>query len=327
MTENHLPTPFNIEQVAPIFFLVLVDVLGLTVILPLLHLYAAQFNATPFQIGLVVAVFPLAQLIGVPVMGALSDRFGRKPLLLISQISTCVGFVILALANSLWLIVLSRLIDGIFGANLATAQAALSDMTDDAHRTQALGLTGAAFGVGFILGPLIAALSLTFSDNLALPAWIAAGYSLFSIFLTAGMFRETLPAPKRRVESIPRKTVFAAFSMLTDPRINGFLALMFAQQVVFFGFESFLGLFTLSRLGLLGGGNAYIFLAVGIVLVAVQGRFIGRWSRRYGERRLVGIALALLGIGLVLVAFTPRQPPLSYIRARAERELNQRQAT
>ena len=116
----------DFNRVAPIFFLVLVDILGLTLILPLLHLYGAAYGASPLQIGMVAAAFPLAQLIGVPVMGALSDRFGRKPLLLISQISTCISFLMLAYANSLELVILSRLVDGIFGANLATAQAALS---------------------------------------------------------------------------------------------------------------------------------------------------------------------------------------------------------
>src|SRR5687768_13075252 len=129
-TDSPDPTGMDMGRVGPIFALVFVDVLGLTVILPLLHLYAAAFGATPQQIGLIAASFPLAQLIGVPVMGALSDRYGRKPLLLISQISTCIGFLMLGFANSIEMLLLSRLIDGVFGANLATAQAALSDITE-----------------------------------------------------------------------------------------------------------------------------------------------------------------------------------------------------
>ncbi|MEO1646752.1 MAG: MFS transporter, partial [Chloroflexota bacterium] len=117
----------DFNRALPIFVLVFVDVLGLTLILPLLHLYGAAYGATPLQIGLIAAAFPLAQLIGVPVMGALSDRFGRKPLLLISQVTTCISFVMLGLANSLALVILSRVIDGLFGANIATAQAALCD--------------------------------------------------------------------------------------------------------------------------------------------------------------------------------------------------------
>ncbi len=114
------------RRVGPIVVLVFVDVLGLTILLPLLHLYATAYGASPLEVGLVAAAFPLCQLIGVPVMGALSDRFGRKPLLLISQVTTFLSFVLLAMANSLALVLLSRVIDGLFGANLATAQAAIS---------------------------------------------------------------------------------------------------------------------------------------------------------------------------------------------------------
>jgi len=195
------------DRVVPIFLIVFVDVLGLTIILPLLHLYGAVYGATPLQIGLVAAAFPLAQLIGVPLMGALSDRFGRKPLLLISQVTTFVGFIILALSNSLWMVIFSRVLDGVFGANLATAQAALSDVTDDKTRAQGLGLTGAAFGLGFLFGPVIALVSLELSDSLALPAYIAAAYSFCSILLTIFIFKETLPPEQRQQQTNRRAPV------------------------------------------------------------------------------------------------------------------------
>lgn len=309
----------NWGRVLPIFVLIFVDILGLTVILPLLHLYAAAHGASAVEIGLVAAAFPLAQLVGVPVMGALSDRYGRKPLLLISQITTCLSFILLGLADSLLLIVLSRLIDGLFGANIATAQAALSDITTEENRTQGLGLTGAAFGLGFIIGPVIAILTLELSGNLAIPAFTAAVYSFISILLTLFVFKETLPPEKRGHGSAigPR----LIWKMLHRPQINGLLLLMFAQQIIFFGFESLLGLFTLSRLGLLGQGNAIIFLVVGVILVTVQARFIGPWSRKYGERNLIIAALALLAIGLLMVATTPAQPHPFYVRLIVENQL------
>jgi MFS family permease len=313
----------DLNRILPIFALVFVDVLGLTIVLPLLHLYATVYGASPLEIGLVVATFPIAQLIGVPVMGALSDRYGRKPLLLISQITTCIGFVLLGLANSLWLIILSRLIDGLFGANLATAQAALSDITNSENRTQGLGLTGAAFGLGFIFGPVIALLALEFSDNnLALPAFIAAAYSFISILLTLFVFKETLP-PGKRGQGINSRVVspLVMLQILRRPTINVLLLLMFAQQIIFFGFESLLGLFTLTRLGILGQGNAAIFLMVGVILVAVQVCYIGPWSRKYGENRLVLVSLALLATGLVLIALTPEQPHPFYVRQIAEHRL------
>ena len=303
----------DFNRVAPVFFLTLVDVLGLTLVLPLLHLYAAAYGASPLEIGVVLAAFPLSQLIGVPVMGALSDRYGRKPLLLISQVTTCISFIMLGMANSLWLIILSRVIDGLFGANIATAQAALSDITTEETRAQGLGLTGAAFGIGFIFGPVISILTLELTNSLAVPAFVAAAYSFLSILLTLFMFKETLP-PERRGTASRNRSLTAALDMLRSPRINVLLILMFAQQVIFFGFESLLGVFTLSRLGLLGQGNALIFIVVGVTLVIVQMRYIGKWTRRFGERRVVYAALACLSAGLILMALTPEQPHPFYVR-------------
>lgn len=309
-------------RVMPLFTITFVDVLGLTLILPLLHLYAAVYGATPLQIGLVAAAFPLAQLVGVPIMGALSDRYGRKPVLLVSQISTCVGFLMLASAHSLEMVILSRVVDGLFGANLATAQAAIADMTDEKTRTQGLGLTGAAFGLGFLFGPAISLISLEFTDSLAMPALIAAGYSALSIVLTIFSFHETLPPKYRSASAFPRRDVLLnPLRMLRLPQVNYLLVLMFAQQVVFFAFESLLGLFTLSRLGLLGGGNSLVFIYVGFILVYVQVRMIGRWSRKYGERKLVFLALGTLAVGLLLLSTTPDQPNPFYIQRQVEASL------
>jgi len=315
-------------RVAPIFILTFVDVLGLTVILPLLHLYGAAYGATPVQIGLVAAAFPLAQLVGVPVMGALSDRFGRKPLLLISQVSTCISFLILAASNSLWMVILSRVVDGTFGANLATAQAAITDVTDERTRAQGLGLTGAAFGLGFLFGPAIALGALEFSDSLAIPALIAAAYSFVSIFITLFGFKETLPPERRQARAFRGgQVIFTMVRMMRRPQINHLMVLMFAQQVVFFAFESLLGLFTLSRLGLLGQGNALIFIYVGFILVYVQARLIGRWSQKYGERKLVFIALGTLALGLLLMSATPDQPHPLYVGWKVEASLRELRPT
>ncbi|MDZ4765945.1 MAG: MFS transporter [Chloroflexota bacterium] len=316
------PKPrLDFKQIVPIFTLTFVDVLGLTVILPLLHLYAAAYGATPVQIGLVAAAFPLAQLIGVPIMGALSDRYGRKPLLLISQLSTFVGFLMLASAQSLEMVILSRVVDGLFGANLATAQAAITDVTDERTRAQGLGLTGAAFGLGFLFGPAIALFSLEISDSLATPALTAAGYSLMSILLTLFMFRETLPPEQRAKVFRPVFALFGGWRIASRTALRPLIGLMFAQQVIFFGFESLLGLFILSRLGFLGQGSAIIFIYVGLILVYVQARLIGRWSRKYGERRLLFVALAALSSGLMLVALTPASPHPLYVQRGVERAL------
>lgn len=306
------------RRVLPVFLLVFVDVLGLTVILPLLHLYAAVYGATPLQIGLTLAAFPLAQLVGVPVMGALSDRFGRKPLLLISQATTCLSFVLLGLATSLEMVILSRLIDGLFGANLATAQAALSDITDKRSRTRGLGIIGAAFGLGFIFGPVISLLALELSNSLAVPAFTAAIYSFVSILVTLFLFTETHPPAARGRR---RMTAGGPARYLLRSALGILLLMMFAQQVIFFGYESLLGLFTLTRLGFLGRGNAALFIIIGLILVLVQLRFIGRWSAKLGDRGLVTLSLALLALGLLLTGLTPDAPHPFYVRELVQRDL------
>ena len=311
---NREPSGLDTHRVIPIFLMVFVDMLGLTVVLPLLHLYAAAHGAGPLEVGLALAAFPLAQLIGLPMMGALSDRYGRKPLLLISQATTCISFIMLGLADTLALIILSRLIDGLFGANIATAQAALADITDDSNRARGLGITGAAFGLGFIFGPVIAIVSYELTDSLAAPAFTAALYSFLSILITSFMFKETHPAERRGRAPSHGASPVRRLRMLSQPVLLALFLLIFAQQFIFFGFESLLGLFTLTRLGLLGAGNAALFLVVGIILVMVQMRAIGPWSRRFGEERLVMGALFLLALGLLLAGGTPEQPHPFYVR-------------
>jgi len=314
----------DFKRILPIFVIVLIDLLGLTIIIPLLPLYATAFGASPLMIGLLAAAYPLMQFLGAPLLGRLSDKYGRKPVLVISQIGTFAGFLLLAAANSLWLLFLARLIDGISGANIATAQAAISDSTTEKTRTQGLGLIGAAFGLGFIIGPVIAFVSLAASgNNYRVPALAAAGFSLLSIVLTSTWFKETLTPEKR--SQMSEKGSLSLGSLVTavkHPAVGLLLALMFAQQLAFGGFEQILALFTLNRLGLNASGNAVVFIFVGVIVVAVQGGLIGRWSRQYGDRRLIYGGLAMLAIGLTFMGFTPHQPVPWYEKAALTAELS-----
>jgi DHA1 family tetracycline resistance protein-like MFS transporter len=314
----------NFKKVLPIFVIVLIDLLGLTVIIPLLPLYATSFGADPFIIGVLGAAYPVMQFIGAPVLGRLSDRFGRKPVLVVSQIGTFIGFIILGLANTIWLLFLARIIDGISGANISTAQAAITDSTNEKTRTQGLGLIGAAFGLGFVVGPIVAFVSLMLSGNdYRVPAFVAAGFSALSIILTLFWFEETLPEEARgEGQEKPALSLSAMLKALGNPAVGILLALIFAQQIAFGGFEQLLSLFTLSRLGLNASGNAVIFVFVGVIVVAVQGGFIGPLSRKVGDRRLIYLGLALLAVGLVLTSFTPRQGVPWYSRAELEQELS-----
>lgn len=314
----------DFKKILPVFVIVLIDLLGLTIIIPVLSLYAVSFGANPATIGVLGAAYPIAQFVGAPLLGRLSDRFGRKPVLLVSQLGTLIGFLLLGAADSLWLLFLARIIDGLSGANISTAQAVITDSTTARTRTQGLGLLGAAFGIGFVIGPVIAFAGLAISgNNYHVPAFIAAGFSALSILLTWFWLKETLPAERRG--QINRKREFSLTelrSTLSGSTVIFLLALMFFQQVAFGGFEQLLSLFTLNRLGLDASGNSVVFVFVGILVVAVQGYFIGKWSKKFGERWLIVMGLGVLAIGLILTALTPQQPVPWYNRAGLEQSLS-----
>src|SRR5512146_2766982 len=201
----------HFRRILPILVIVLVDLMGLSIIVPLLPLFAARFGATPLVVGILQAAYPLMQFLGAPLLGRLSDRFGRKPILLVSQLGTLAGFVLLGFANALWLLFLSRIIDGLSGANMSTAQAAIADSTTEKTRTQGLGLIGAAFGVGFILGPIIAYIVLAASGgDYRAVAFTAAFFSLMSILLTTFWFHETHRPDSPSIRSLRSPFTFTA---------------------------------------------------------------------------------------------------------------------
>ncbi len=306
----------DFKRILPLFVIVFVDLMGLTIIVPILPLYATALGASALLIGLIGATYPMAQLIGGPWLGSLSDRYGRRPILILSQVGTFIGFIVLGLANSLSLFFLARLIDGLTGGNIVVAQAAITDSTTEKTRTQGLGLLGAAFGLGFILGPAISGIALAISgSDYRVPAFVAAGFSLTSVLLTTFWFKETLPEPSGQQQQVRRSLLVRLREALTTPIIGVLLLLIFAQQVIFGGFEQLLSLFTLTRLGMNGTSNAALFIFVGVLIVMVQGRFIGVWSRRYGERKLIYAGLGLLAFGLILTALTPNVPVPWYSRS------------
>ncbi|MCX6045910.1 MAG: MFS transporter [Chloroflexi bacterium] len=319
----------DFKKVLPIFIVVMVDLLGLTIIIPLLPLYAASLQISPFLIGVLNAVYPVAQLIGAPILGRLSDRYGRKPVLIASQVGTLIGFILLGFANTFVLLLVSRLIDGFSGGNISTAQAMMADSTTEKTRTQGLGLIGAAFGLGFTVGPVIAFTALALSgNNYRAPAFIAALFSLASVLLSIFWLKETQDPTHRN--ATPATSVFnptAIFKALGNPQVGLLLLLAFAQQFAFGGFENVIPLFNVSRLGLNASGNALVFVFVGIIVVAIQGGLIGRWSRQWGERKLIFAGLALLTIALALTALTPAVPTPWYSRAELQTELHATQTS
>jgi DHA1 family tetracycline resistance protein-like MFS transporter len=317
VTTSQPAEKLDFKRILPILVIVFVDLLGLSIIIPLLPLYAARFSATPFVIGFLQATYPLMQFLGAPILGRLSDRFGRKPVLVVSQIGTLAGFILLGFSNTLLLLFISRIIDGLSGANIATAQAAISDSTNEKTRTQGLGLIGAAFGMGFILGPVIAFIVLAATgQNYRAVAFTAAFFSLASILLTLFWFRETKTsdspsASKRRAFS------FAAMSSaLRRPQIGFLVFLMFFYQIAFGGYEQLFSLFTLTQLGMDARDTSGLFVLAGLFIVVVQGGFVGRWSKQKGDRWLVILGVSTLAIGLIGTALTPRVPVPWYERNR-----------
>lgn len=306
----------DFKRVLPIFAIVLVDLIGLSIIIPILPYFAARFSATPIVIGILQATYPLMQFIGAPILGRFSDRFGRKPILIISQIGTLGGFLLLGVANTLTLLFVSRIIDGLSGANMTTAQAAMADSTSERNRTQGLGLLGAAFGVGFVLGPMIAYAVLAFShDNYQAVAFAAAFFSFASILMTTFWFRETHRNDSPSIKSLKSPFTFRAMlDALRHPVVGFLLLIMFFYQVAFGGYEQLFALFTLSRLGMSATDTAGLFALAGVFIIIVQGGLIGRWSRQKGERWLVILGVSTLAIGLIGTALTPRIPVPWYNR-------------
>jgi DHA1 family tetracycline resistance protein-like MFS transporter len=308
----------DFKRVLPVIVIVLVDLLGLSIIIPLLPLYAARFNADALTIGILQAAYPMMQFVGAPLLGRLSDRFGRKPVLVISQLGTLAGFILLGFANSLLLLFVSRIIDGLSGANLSTAQAAIADSTTDKTRTQGLGLIGAAFGVGFVLGPIAAFLVLAASgQSYQAVAFTAAFFSLLSILLTTFWFKETLTGDVDPAAGHKRPFTFQAmFQALGRPTVGYLLILMFFYQIAFGGYEQLFSLFTLNRLGMDARDTSGLFALAGVFIVVIQGGLIGRWSRKKGDRWLVLLGLGALALGLLGTSLTPAIPVPWYDRAR-----------
>jgi len=182
------------KSLLTIFLIVFIDLLGFGIILPLLPYIAEIYKATPLQIGLLTAVYSFFQLIASPILGRLSDRYGRKKLLIISQLGSAIGYLILGLAGSLPLLFLSRIIDGITGGNISIAQAYIADVTTKENRAKGMGMIGAAFGLGFIFGPAIGGFLSKFSFST--PAYFATAISLLSVFATIFFLQETVDEKK-----------------------------------------------------------------------------------------------------------------------------------
>lgn len=303
----------NKKHLTSILVVVFIDLLGFSLILPLLPYYAETFKASPFVTGLLVAAYAAAQLIGAPVLGRLSDRFGRRPILLISVFGTFVGFLLLGFARSLLVLFASRILDGLTGGNLSIAQAYISDVTDARSRARGLGLVGAAFGLGFIIGPAVG--GILSQGGYSVPAFAAAGLSLMNLGLIYFWLTESLSSEQRASASRakPRVTPGALVTALRRPFSGSLLITRFFFGLAFAILQSIFSLYVLTRFGLSATQTGYILAYVGVIAVITQGFLVGRLSARIREDLLIVGCAALMAFALAGWALASSVPGLMLV--------------
>jgi DHA1 family tetracycline resistance protein-like MFS transporter len=306
----------NNKRLTIIFLIVFVDLLGFSLILPLLPYYAATFGADAFVTGLLVASYAVAQLIGAPLLGRWSDRAGRRPVLLISIFGTFIGFLLLGFAGALWMLFLSRVIDGLTGGNISVAQAYIADVTDEKNRARGLGMIGAAFGLGFIIGPAVGGALSVF--GYAVPAFAAAALALINLLAVFVFLPESLTAERRAeiaAQARPPFTLRALIVALNRPRVGPLLHTRFFFGLAFSLFQSVFALYAQYRLDLTAQTTGYVLAYVGLLSVLVQGVAIGKLTARFAESRLIFAASVVMGVSLLAWAFAPNLIALLVILA------------
>ncbi len=288
-----------------IFVTVFIDLLGFGIIIPLLPFYAESFGASAFTIGLLGTSYSLMQFLFSPIWGRWSDRIGRKPIILLGLMGSCLSYLTLALATSLSLVFVARIVGGIAGANIPTAQAYIADVTTPENRAKGMGLIGAAFGLGFIFGPAIGGLLSRISPEA--PMWFASVLCLAN-FVAAWIFLPESRHAAHRSEGLTRAAAFKR--ALLKPRLVLLLALYFIVTAAFSGFETTFALFSERRFGFTMASIGFLFAFIGLVLAVVQGVLVGRVVKRVGEARLIPVAIFAIALGLGLVPFAWNVPAL-----------------
>lgn len=299
-------------RLGAIFLTVFLDLLGFGLVIPLLPRYAQSMQASSLAIGLLGASYSAMQFVFVPVWGRLSDRVGRRPILLGSILATAGSMLMLGWATSLVWLFLARIFGGIATANIATAQAYIADSTAPKERAKGMGLIGMAFGMGFILGPFFG--GILASHSLGLPAKVAAGLSLFNFAWAFRALPESLPEDLRAKNRAEKQRFVVGLDVALFRRtwaLPGMalgIALFFIAAASFSNLEQTFALYTHDEFGLDSKHTGYILGGVGLVGALVQGGLIGRLSRAYGEVRLIRVGALIQSLSMAGIALAPGRP-------------------
>ena len=289
------------RQRSPLFVLfltVFIDLVGFGIVIPILPLYAEQFHASPVTIGWLTGIYSGMQIIFTPILGKLSDRFGRRPVLLVSIIGTAIGFWLMGLGHSLTLLFAARILAGITGGNISIPQAYIADVTPPEKRSRAMGLIGAAFGLGFTFGPLIGGLMSQISYSA--PFFFSAGLAVVNAVLVYFILPESLPK-EHRVRPHEEAGIIEVFRHGRGGMFAIVVATYFFLVVGFSIMTTLFALFTEKRFGYDAQANGYMFGFVGIVSVIVQGGLIGRLIKIFGEVALARAGMILTTVSLALL--------------------------
>ena len=291
-----------------VVLIVLVDLLGFTIVMPLLGPFAKHYGFSPTQIGLLMAAFPMCQLVAGPILGRLSDRYGRRPVLIVSQAGTAISFVILGLSHDFTIMLLARMLDGASGGNILVAQAYVADVSPPEKRTRNLGMIGAAFGVGFVLGPLLGGLivSLPVSPDwqLRLPFLVAAGFSTIAWLLVLTRLPESREG-RSEARVLSRRGLVDTARL---PGVGRLVALGALNTLAFAALEGTFALYLRERLGWSERGAMFGFAYLGLVSAIVQGGLIRRLVPKFGEPRLIVAGLALSVVGFAMLGAVVSTP-------------------
>jgi multidrug resistance protein len=283
---------------------ILIDFTGFGLIIPLLPFWAERLGANAVGVGLILTVYALAQFIFTPILGGISDRYGRKPIILFSLLIEVIAFALTALAGSLPFLLVARFIGGLGASNIGSAQAVVSDITTAEDRAKGMGLIGASIGLGFVIGPLLGGILAPLGATV--PFWAAGIIALVNALLVLFMLPETRNLRTQDTEYRSKAhLIFSGWNTAIHyPAVIAMVTVNLFYTVAFTAMETVFPLFTQHTFGWGAAQNGYVFTYIGILIVIMQGGLVGRLVKRWGEQRTMLVGLVLMAIGLASLAFS-----------------------